>query len=40
MSRMMLEVEAEDQGIVEAFWELLDKLKQRRREAHNSELID
>lgn len=40
MTRMMLEVESEYQEIVEAFSELLDKVKQRRREAHNGERID
>lgn len=40
MARMMLEVESEYQGIVEAVSELIDKLRQRRQEAKTQTSID
>ena len=40
MARIMLEVEAEYQGIVEAVSELLDTVRMRRQEATNQTSID
>lgn len=40
MARIMLEVEAEYQGIVEAVSELLDTVRIRRQEATNQTSID
>ena len=40
MARIVLEVESEYQGIVEAVSELLDKLRRRRQEANSQTSID